>query len=248
MSPNAAPATKSHTPTSPNTAPGTQNASHDWSASHMKRHLECAEDAKSTSNLAKYCACHAKWTAWLIRLTYETSFRMRGATRVTLQLHQILRLPRKMNLMIDPRHIWNVIYNARSKHSQPLTSPNIAPATKSVSSSFQRKLRELLPPIERRFEQIRGWSEDDPTIKSSSRTRRFGDLTRPILETILYWKIKHFALRLSPKNVTKCCACHENSHSNFTKYCACHAKWISWLIHVTYETSFTMRGASTVSL
>ena len=58
MSPNAAPATKSHTPTSPNTAPATQNASHDWSASHMKRHLECAEQAKSTSNLSKYCACH----------------------------------------------------------------------------------------------------------------------------------------------------------------------------------------------
>ena len=39
---NAAPATKSHTPTSPNTAPATQNESHDWSASHMKRHLQCA--------------------------------------------------------------------------------------------------------------------------------------------------------------------------------------------------------------
>ena len=52
MSPSAAPATKSHTPTSPNTAPATQNASHDWSA------LECAEQAKSTSNLSKYCACH----------------------------------------------------------------------------------------------------------------------------------------------------------------------------------------------
>ncbi len=50
------------------------------------------------------------------------------------------------------------------------------------------------------------------------------------------------------QNVTKCCACHEKSHSNFSKYCACHAKWISWLIRVTYETSFTMRGASTVSL
>ena len=36
----------------------------------MKRHLQCAEQA-----------------------------------RVTLHLHQILRLPRKMNLMIDPRHI-----------------------------------------------------------------------------------------------------------------------------------------------
>ena len=35
--------------------------------------------------------------------------------------------------------------------------------------------------------------------------------------------------RLSPlpaisQNVTKCCACHEKSHSNFTKYCACHEK------------------------
>ena len=86
-----------------------QNESHDWSASHMKRHLECAGQAKSTSNLTKYCACHAKCISWLIRVTYETSFRMRGASKVNLEPHQILRLPRKMHLMIDPRHIWNVI-------------------------------------------------------------------------------------------------------------------------------------------
>ena len=136
---------RSHPPTSPNTAAATQNESHDWSASHMKRHLHGAEQAKSPSNLTKYCACHAKWISWLIRVTYETSFTMRGATNFTPQLHQIVRLPRKMNLMIDPRHIWNVIYIAQSKHSQPPTSPNTAPATKSVSSRFQRKLRELLP-------------------------------------------------------------------------------------------------------
>ena len=98
----------------------------------------------------------------------------------------------QMNLMINPRHIWNVIYNARSKHSQPPTSPNTAPATKSASSRFQRKLRELFPPIERRFDDIpriiRTYSEDNPRIKSSSRTRRFGDLTRPILETHFVWK------------------------------------------------------------
>ena len=82
---------------------------HDWCPSHMKRHLQSAEQQESPSNFTKYCACHAKWISWLIRLTYETSFRMRGATRVTLHLHQILRLPRKMNLMIDPPHIWNVI-------------------------------------------------------------------------------------------------------------------------------------------
>ena len=138
---------KSHPPTSPNTAPATQNESHDWSASQMKRHLQCAEQQESPCNFSKYCACHAKWFSWLIRITYETSFTMRGATRVSLQLHQILRLPRKMNLMIDPRHIWNVIYNARSKQSHPITSPNIASATKSSSSRLHWKLSELLPPI-----------------------------------------------------------------------------------------------------
>ena len=121
MSPNAAPATKSHTPTSPKTAPATQNASHDWSASHMKRHLECAEQAKSTSNLSKYCPCHAKWISWLIRASYATSFPMRRASKVNFQPQQILRLPRKMNPMINPRHTWNVIYNAR-RHAQSATN------------------------------------------------------------------------------------------------------------------------------
>ena len=95
---------------------------------------------------------------------------LRLPQKVTLQLHQILRLPRKMNLMIDPRLISNVISNAQSKQSQPPTSPNTAPATKSVSSRLQRKLRELLPPIERRFDDnptiIRTESEHNPIIKS----------------------------------------------------------------------------------
>ena len=217
ISPNAAPATKSDTPTSPNTVPATQNESHHWSASHMKRHLQCAEQQTSQDKFTKYCACHAKWISWLIRVTYETSFTMRGASTVSHQPHQILRLPRKMNPMINPRRTWNVIYNARSKHSQPPTSPNTAPATKSVSSRLQRKLRELLPPIERR-------SEDNPRIKSSSRTRRFGDLTRPIWETHFVWKNTTFRAPAIYQNVTKCCACHEKSHSNFTKYCAWHEK------------------------
>ena len=224
---------RSHNPTSPNTAPATQNESHDWSASHMKRHLQCAEQQESQSNFTKQCACHAKWISWLIRVSHETSFTMRGATRVTLQphqilrlprkmnlmswlirvtyetsftmrgatnvtrqVHQILRLPRKMNLMIDPRHIWNVISNVRSKQSHPPTSPNTAPATKSVSSRFQRKHRELLPPIERRFEQIpsmiRPWNRHLAPAASET-------LLVPSWRRILYGKIQHFAFRLSPK-------------------------------------------------
>ena len=100
---------KRQPPTSANTVPGTQNESHDWSASHMKRHLQCAGQQASPSNFTKYCACHAKWISWLIHITYETSFTMRGATVNTLPPHKILRLPREMNLMIDPHHIWNVI-------------------------------------------------------------------------------------------------------------------------------------------
>ena len=87
-----------HHPTSPNTAPATQNDSHAWSSSHMKRHLQCAEQQVSPSNLTKYCACYEKWPDCFIILTYETSFPMRGATGVTIQPHQIVRLPRKMTL------------------------------------------------------------------------------------------------------------------------------------------------------
>ena len=38
-------------------------------------------------------------------MTYETLFTMRGTTGGILQHHQILRLPRKMTVMTDPRHI-----------------------------------------------------------------------------------------------------------------------------------------------
>ena len=93
----------------------------------------CACNEKSHSNFTKYCACHAKCISWLIRDTYETSFRMRGASKVNLEPQQILRLPRKMNLMIDPRLICNVISNAQSKQSQPPTSANTAPATQNES-------------------------------------------------------------------------------------------------------------------
>ena len=322
MSPNAAPATKTHTPTSPNTAPATQNESHDWSTSHMKRHLQCAEQAQSASNLTKYCACHeickfklsaeTPWIASANRKTIRTdpriirrwseddptiksssrTRRFGDLTRPILETilywkiqHFALRLSPKMSPNAAP---------ATKTHTP--TSPNTAPATQNEShdwstshmkrqlqcaeqaqsasnltkycacheickfklsaetpwiASANRKTIRTDPRI------IRGWSEDDPTIKSSSRTRRFGDLTRPILETILYWKIQHFALRLSPKMspnaapATKThtptspntapatqneshdwstshmkrhlqCAEQAQSASNLTKYCACH--------------------------
>ena len=58
--------------------------------------------------------CTAKKRSWLILLTPETSFTMRRATGLTLQRHQIVRLPCKITLMIDPADIWNVIYKAQT--------------------------------------------------------------------------------------------------------------------------------------
>ena len=109
-------------------------------------------------------------------------------------------------------------------HSQPPTSPNTAPATKSASPRLQRKLRELLPPIERRFDDnptiIRRQSEHEIVISHPP-------LRRPYpsdLEHDFVLKNTTFRVPAISQNVTKCCACHEKSNSNFTKYCAWHEK------------------------
>ena len=188
--PSSEPATKSDTWASPNIAPVKQNDSHAWSWSHMKRHLQCAEKQVSPSNLTKYCACHTEWLACLIVVTYETSFTMRGATGVTIQPHQILRLPHRMTRMLDRRHIWNVIYNARSNRCHHPTSPNTAPATQNDSHA---------------------------------------------------WSSSHMKRHLQ-------CAEQQVSRSNLTKYCACHAERLTYLVLIAYETSFTVRGATGVTI
>ena len=147
----------------------------------------CACHEKWHSNFTKYCACHEKWISWLILVTHETLFTMRGATSVIVQTHQILRLPRKMNL-IDPWHKWNVIYNARSNMRHSPNSPNTAPATKNDRPESQRNLLktdETSFPMRGRSENdptmIRPWSEHDPTMKPSVRNppRNRGYLSRP---------------------------------------------------------------------
>ena len=96
--------------TSPNIAPATKSDCHYVSSSYMKRYLQWAEQQKSSSNITKYCACREKWLSWWILVTHETSCTISGATEVILQHHQILRLPRKVTVMMNPRHTWNIIY------------------------------------------------------------------------------------------------------------------------------------------
>ena len=138
-SPNTAPATKSGTPRSPNVAPATKNEAHDWSSWHMKRHLQCAEQQASPSNLTKYCACHAKLHSKIKEKFAENS--------------------------------WSVNSNARP---------------------------------------IRAWSEHDPTMNSSSRTRQFAEVT-------FRASGPHFVLKIATFRAPAI-------YPNFTKYCACHEK------------------------
>ena len=284
ISPITAPATKTDIPRSPNTAPATQNDSHDWCPSHMTRHLQCAEQQISSSNITKCCACHAKWLASSILVTYETLFTMRGGTGITRHPHQILRLPRKMTLMIDLRHVWNVLYNARSNRHHPPTSPNTAPATQKRTPKSKRnspRTVEASIPTRGRFDHdpnmIRPWTRHLAPARSPR-------LLFALRRRILYWKLQHFALRLTTQispntapatksdtprspNIAPAtkndshdwypwhmkrhlqCAEQQASPSNLTKCCPCHEKWCASLIVVTYYgTSFTMRGATGITL
>ena len=121
ISPNTAPATKSDTWTSRNTAPATKNESHDWSLSHMKRYLQCAEQQVSLSKLTKCCACHEKWISSLILFTHETLFTMRGAKSVIVQTHQILRLPRKMTV----QNLKEICWKRMKRHFQCAADPSM---------------------------------------------------------------------------------------------------------------------------
>ena len=44
------------------------------------------------------------------------------------------------------------------------------------------------------------------------------------------------------------CAEQQVSRSNLTKYCACHAKRLAYLVLIAFETSFTVRGATGVTI
>ena len=78
--------------------------------------------------------CVKKYNIWRSGYLPKLQEMLPWPRQVTFQLHQTLRLPRKITLMIDPPDIWNVQQNTRSNRSHPPTSPNIAPSTKNDSS------------------------------------------------------------------------------------------------------------------
>ena len=220
-----------HPPTSPNTAPAAQNESHDWSASHMKRHLHCAEQKASPSNLTKYCACHAKWISWLLRITYETSFTMRRATGITLQPHQILPLLRK----ISTHYLTEICWKQVQRHFQCATDPRpfrpyptqkTQTATRrAAKATFRTGLEQILlkittfpaPAIMPNFTTCCACHEQWHMnfTKCCTCHKKWHMNVTKCCTCHKKWHM----------NFTKCCTCHKKWHMNFTKYCACHEKW-----------------------
>ena len=165
------PVLQSTTPVLIRTAPA-------WSSSHMKRHFQCEEQAKPPSNLTKYCACHAKWISWVIRVTYETSFTMRRASKCTLELHQILHLPRKriswmMCVTYEPS------FPMRGASQVTICLHHYCACHEILRPIFPVKLPEVLPPKERRFEDIRGYSQHNPKISEQKIVISHPPLRRP---------------------------------------------------------------------
>ena len=181
------------------------------------------------------------------KVTLDLHQVLRLPRKVTLDLHQVLRLPHRMTRRLDPRHIWNVISNARSNKCHPPNSPHTAPATQNHHPTSGRNLRKT---AETSF-PMRGRSEHDPnTIRSRSETvpRPFPSVRNPPrnrgyfsrsggtvciekynISRSGYLSKSHQVLRL-PRKVTlelhhKYCAYHEKWHLSFTKYCAYHEKW-----------------------
>ena len=89
----------------------------------------CPGHEKWQFNFTKYCACHEKWDLNFTKYIEKYNILRSGYHS---KFHEILPLPRrKVTLIIDPCHIWNAVYNARSNRCYCPTSPNTAPATKS---------------------------------------------------------------------------------------------------------------------
>ena len=181
---------------------------------------------KWNSNITQVHACNQKsqydvWHKW-----NETSYTLRGATGVTIQPHQVLRLPRKMTLMIDPPHIWNLIYIARNNSTHPPTSPNIAPATKN---DIPKHEESVLKTDEASFKM----ADDSSMIRTQTRhlaPARSPRLLFALRRRILYGELHRFALQLSTQ-----------ISPNTIRLLP---RKVSWLILITDETSFTLRGAT----
>ena len=212
----------------------------------MKRHLECAEQQVSPSNLTKYCTCHEKWLDCFIVLTYETSFPMRGATGVTIQPPQILRLPRKMTLQdvkenlqkqvkrhfqcgADPTMIraWseNDPRMIREWKRKPQPASQVRLLCEVPRSIFYCKIQRFAPNLTVKLSPNTAPATKSDTTTSPNTAPATKSATWTSPSTAPATKSDTWTSPSSaPATKSDTCAEQQVSRSNRSKYCACHAK------------------------
>ena len=228
---------KSQPPTSATTAPATQNDSRDQSATHLKRYLQCAEQQVASSNITKYCACHAKWLSWLILVTYETLFTMRRTTDGILQHHRILRLPRKMIL----QNFRNISPKQMKRQLQCATDPRMIRA----GSDHETVIRN--PPRNRGYfsRPPRPFCIENYNISRSGYHSKFHRILRlPRKGTLQHHRILRLPRKMTvitdPRHIMWNVISNAVSSWNISEYCACHAKWLSNISKKFLENSWNV--------
>ena len=215
--------------------------------SHMKRPVQCAEQQVWTSNLTKYC----EWLSWLIIVTYETSFTLRGATGITLPPQQIPQQPRKIalqNLLREicrgplKRHLPcaadSSTIRTQTRHLAPARSPSLlcAVRTRNCSENYTFSRSGYLESIQISPNTALATKSDtarSPNIAPMIRTCSEPKLaiSHPPIRRVYFSRLgdafctENYNISRSTylyPNFTKYCTCHEQWHCNITTYCTCH--------------------------
>ena len=217
ISPSTAPATKSDTWPSPSTAPVTKSAT--WPSPST------APVTKSNTWPAPSTAPATKSDTHAWSSSHITSFTMRGATNVTIQTHQILRLPRKMTT----QHLAEICGKQLKRHFQCAADPSMI---RDRSENDPRPFPSVRnPPRNRGYfsRSGRAFCIEKYNISSSGYLSKFHQVLRLPRKVTLDL---HQVLRLPRKAWSSShmkrhlqCAEQQVSPSKLTKYCACHAKW-----------------------
>ena len=198
ISPSTAPATKSDTWPSPSTAPATKS---DTGPSPSP-----APATKSDT--------HA-WSRHIWNVIYSAR-----SNKVTLQTHQILRLPRKMTT----QHLAEICGKQLKRHFQCAADPETVPSMiRAGSEQDPRPFREWTrPSATRRATEVTFRAQDEHFVLKNTTFRAPAILFRNFTKYCACHEKWHWTF-------TKYCTCHEEWHLTFTKYCACHEKW-----HLTF--------------
>ena len=185
-----------------------------WSSSHMKRHLQCAEQQMSPSKLTKYCACHAKWPPNISQKFAENSWNVISNARPIRDRSETV--PRPFPSVRNPPR--NRGYFSRSGRAFCIEKYNISRS--GYLSKFHQVLRlprKVTLDLHQVLRLPRKVTLDLHQVLRLPRKVTL-DLHQVLRLPRKAWSSSHMKRHLQ-------CAEQQMSPSKLTKYCACHAKW-----------------------